>query len=431
MKELKTFLKNLIIDDDAVVVAVSSGVDSMVLLDAIKTYINKKIIVVHVNHKARKEADIEEKYLLDYCLNNNLIFEKTEISEIIFNNFEEKARNFRLNFFKKIADKYNTKYIFTAHHKDDLAETILMTLTRGGKISSYQGFNQINNYDDYIFIKPLINVDKEKIYKNAKEKKIIYFEDSTNVKDIYTRNRFRNKIIPLLKKENIKFLDNIYNFSEELREINDYLDFIIKEKEINIIVDNKINLDLLRKEDIFIQKRIIEIYLSKYLKIKSFSKRNIKQILNVINQNGSTTVNLKNKKIYKLNNFICDKENNKLISNYNYKLDLINPLINDFMIITYGQKDSSNNSIYLNSKEIKLPLYIRNNTKDDRIQIKNGHQKVINVLKDKKVNRYIRTSYPVICDQNNEILFIPFIKKSIYAKQENETYDIIINCERK
>ena len=93
--------------------------------------------------------------------------------------------------------------------------------------------------------------------------------------------------------------------------------------------------------------------------------------------------------------------------------------------------NNSNNCIYLNSSEIDLPLKLRMVNSGDRIKVKNlnGTKKVNDVFIDSKIPKYKRNNYPILVDNKNEILWIPNVKKSQFAKDKSEKYDIIIRCE--
>ena len=138
--QVNTFIKENIKKNDVVLIAVSGGPDSMCLLDLMLKYRDKtniKIIVSHVHHNVRKESDDELLFVKDYCAANNVIFESMKINEYSGSNFECEARNKRYDFFDKLALKYGAKYLLTAHHGDDLMETILMRIVRGSNLKGY------------------------------------------------------------------------------------------------------------------------------------------------------------------------------------------------------------------------------------------------------------------------------------------------------
>ena len=113
---------------DKIVVGCSTGPDSMALVDMLLKIRDKyqlSIIIAHVNHNVRKESFEEAKFLEEYCAKNNLIFETMIIENYGDDNFHNEARFIRYNFFENIVHKYEANYLMTAHHGDDLIETVL------------------------------------------------------------------------------------------------------------------------------------------------------------------------------------------------------------------------------------------------------------------------------------------------------------------
>ena len=123
---------NNILTEQKVLIACSTGIDSTVLLDlCLKTNSIDKMVVAHVNHQKRKESDIEEAYIKEYCEKNNIICYTLKLPKESVGNFQEWARNKRYNFFYEIMEKENLNYLLTAHHADDNLETILMRFIKG------------------------------------------------------------------------------------------------------------------------------------------------------------------------------------------------------------------------------------------------------------------------------------------------------------
>ena len=121
-------------DGDVVVLGNSYGPDSMALMDILLKLSEKidiSIVVAHVNHNVRSESFQEKDLLESFCMNKKVIFESMVIEQYGDDNFENEARTIRYNFFEDLIKKYNANYLFTAHHGDDLIETILMRIVRG------------------------------------------------------------------------------------------------------------------------------------------------------------------------------------------------------------------------------------------------------------------------------------------------------------
>ena len=129
MDEAYSFLVNSV--KDSVIVACSGGPDSMALLSLVvklKKESDIKVIVAHINHNVREESESEKDFVYDYCMKNDLIFEYMKIDDYSGDNFENEARDKRYSFFDSLASKYNCRFVLTAHHGDDLMETIEVLL---------------------------------------------------------------------------------------------------------------------------------------------------------------------------------------------------------------------------------------------------------------------------------------------------------------
>lgn len=428
------FITSNIVNNSTIVVAVSGGPDSIVLLNILnnlKEKYNYKIVCAHVNHKLRQESEEEEIFVKNICINNNIIFEKIDFDTYITTNIESEAHDRRYTFFEEIIKKYNSNYLLTAHHGDDLVETILMKLTRGSSLDGYIGFNKISNRNNYKIIRPLIFYTKEEILKYADDNNIEYRIDKTNFDKKITRNRYRLNILPLLKKENNNIHLKYLKFSEELEENNEFIREYINERYYIIIKENVINIKELINEKTFIIKKIIYKFLLENYKneIKLINDKHIDSIFNLVSNKKSGFISLpSNKQIYVSSEsiyFINDKNKES------YKLLLTEEMID----IPYGKigiiKDTNltNNYVtHLDSNNIKLPLYVRNIKDNDFIEVLNlnGTKKVKDVLKDCKVDKDKRDNYPVVIDSNNKIIFIPGLKKSKYDTLKQGKYDIIV-----
>ena len=197
--------------------AVSGGVDSMVMLDTfcrISREYNLKLYVMHYNHKWRKESFRDRALVRKYCKEKKIKFLYTESKREIVKD-EELAREQRYAFFKIQAKRFSLKIVCTAHHRDDQLETILFRLARGTGPNGLSPIKEFRELTGRIKIfRPLLNVWKKDILNYAVKKKISYIEDKTNLEVIYKRNLVRRKILPLLKKINPEAENNILAFSD-------------------------------------------------------------------------------------------------------------------------------------------------------------------------------------------------------------------------
>jgi tRNA(Ile)-lysidine synthase len=435
MKNTLEFIKSLnISDDEPIIVGVSGGADSMFLLCMLKN-IGLNPVCAHVNHNVRKESIDEYKYLEEYCKNNNIIFEGTEITEHPSSDFENYARMFRYKFFKSLIDKYNSKYLFTAHHGDDLIETILMRITRGSTLNGYSGFAKVTDKGSYQMIRPLVYMTKDEIENYCIDNNIKYFEDYTNKEDNYTRNRYRHHVLPFLKEESKDVHLKYLSFSESLKDYYDYINRQVYLIIDDIFVDNYLDISKFNNLDEFIKKLVLNEIIRKYYPDDLYFIENthINEILKVIS---SDKVNIelflpKNVKVIKEYDKLYINRDIEDITSYSFEFD--NKLsINDITIVKLDEdiEDKSNYVIRLNSEDIKLPLIVRTRQDGDKMEVKNmnGSKKVNDIFIDSKLNKRIRDTYPIVCDSANNILWLPGLKKSKFDIPIGGKYDIILKC---
>lgn len=434
-KEINQFLDNTFKTNDTVVVAVSGGPDSMCLLDILIKYRNKSninIVCAHVNHNVREESADELIFVKNYCIENDVTFESMKIEEYSNGNFESEARDKRYDFFKSVINKYNSKYLCTAHHGDDLMETILMRIVRGSNLKGYGGFARITDNNTYKTIRPLINLTKDIIIKYNNTNKVPYVDDYTNHLDTHTRNRYRKYILPRLKMEDKNVNDKFLKFSNIILECNEYLDKIVNNIIGEIYIDGKLDIAKFIEQDHIIQIKIINKLLSmEYLdSITYISDRNVDNIYNLIlDSKSNKTINLplNRRAVKSYNYFYIMKSILKEEYKYSFKNKITLP--NGKTIEQVECIDSNSNYVCrLNSNEVELPLIVRNRNNGDKMTIKhmNGSKKVKDILINSKIDIVDRDLYPVVTDSKNNIVWLPGVKKSKYDKQKDEKCDIIL-----
>lgn len=267
---LKTIKKyKLIKEGDKIVIGVSGGPDSICLLhilNSLKEKLKIEIFVAHVNHSIRVEADAETEYVQKFCQNLNVpcFVKKVNILEIAKKEkrgTEEVGRNERYKFFEEILTKTNSNKIATAHNSNDKAETVMLNIFRGSGISGLKGI-EVNRQEKYI--RPLIEITRDKIEKYCIENKLKPKYDESNEENIYSRNKIRNELIPYIKKEfNQNIIQTINRLSELATEENDYLEKVTKNfyHEIKITKNEEKNITLNLKKfnnlELVIKRRLI------------------------------------------------------------------------------------------------------------------------------------------------------------------------------
>ena len=435
MQKVMDFLNQIINENDKIVIACSGGPDSMALLSLVCNLRKEKhfdIICAHVNHNKREESENEAKLVEDYCAQNKIIFEYTKFEDYGKGNFEAIARKKRYEFFEKVMKKHESHKLFTAHHGDDLVETIMMRLVRGSTLKGYSGFSKYNDDEWYDLYRPLVYVTKKDLLEYVDANKIPYAIDKTNQDDSYTRNRFRHYILEDLKKEepkvNLKFL----KYSEKIDEAATYIEEVVSEKKSKLYIDHCLDLIKFGYEKDYIKKMILEQILSEiydddviYLK-----EKHILMILDAINSNRPNldVVLPKKMRILKRYSKLIFSTSEEISNQYKYLFDHRLELDNGVIEEVESEESDSNFVCRLNIEDIQLPLIVRNRISGDRIHIKgmNGTKKVKEIFIENHISKEEREKWPILVDGHDEILWIPGLKKSKYNKQKNENCDIIL-----
>ena len=426
-------------ENDTIVLGNSGGPDSMFLLTALlklKEKYNLKIVCAHVNHNVRVESDSEQVFLMNYCNDHDVVFETMKIENYGDDNFHNQARNIRYNFFEDLVNKYEAKYLMTAHHGDDLTETILMRIVRGSTLKGYSGFDKIVYNDNYTLVRPLIFLTKDYIKEYDDKNNIPYVVDKSNFKEKYTRNRYRLKMLPFLKEEEKNVHEKFLKFSETLEEYDRFINNEIKKNIDKVYKNNIIYIDKYLELYPLIQRKVIEYILEDIYKedLMIINDKHVKLILDLINskKSNSTVCLPHNIDVNKNYNLVTFSKEIKEVIDYNIELTNYVKLPNGHNLSIVDNEESNNNFVCrLDTSEIKLPLYVRTRKLGDKMSLKkiNGSKKIKDIFIDCKVSTLERDKWPIVVDSEDKILWIPGVKKSKYTKLKNEKYDIIIKYE--
>lgn len=227
---------NLDVKPGKYVIAVSGGVDSVVLLHLLSHRQNLELIIAHFDHGIRQNTVKEINYVSDLAANYGFKFELGH-GKLGPSASEDQARKARYSFLSLVAKKHKAKAIITAHHQDDVIETAIINLIRGTKRRGFSSLNSTNK-----IIRPLLGTSKKQILEYAKKNNLVWVEDVTNSDQKYLRNWVRINILPKIDQEP-KNRKKIISMINQNRRIDDLI-----RKDIEILSQKHLKNDHNRKE---------------------------------------------------------------------------------------------------------------------------------------------------------------------------------------
>lgn len=419
-----------------IVIGCSGGPDSMALFDMLLKIRRKyqlSLICAHVNHNLRKESIEEEAYLREFCKEHQVVYQTMTIEKYGEDNFHNEARTIRYHFFEDVVHHYQADILMTAHHADDLMETILMRITRGSNLRGYSGFHLVVQKSDYKIVRPLIHFTKKELEDYNLSHHVPYFIDRSNLSSKYTRNRYRREVLPFLKKEDIHVHEKFLKFSEVLMNANTYLEKEVLKAYQRVTYEGELSISLFLKEDKFIQREILYLLLAKFYQddLILVSDRHIDLLYRLItSKRANLTYNLPNEVVVVKSYDVCYLERKPdFLSTYEIEFESFADLPNGHVIEKIADTPENSNFICrLDSREVQLPLIIRTRKIGDKMTIKglNGTKKLKDIFINSKVDAKKREFWPVVVDASGKIVWLPGLKKSKFNKTKSESYDIIM-----
>lgn len=382
-------LKELSVETNSkILLAVSGGVDSVVMLDIfynLRLKNDYELFIVHYNHKIRDNSDLDEKLVRQLAETYNLPIHTTKgkVKEFAKNNLysiEHAARILRYRFFDQTSKSLKISIVATAHTANDSAETFLLNLIRGTGLTGLSGIPKQRILAKKVkIIRPIINIKKDELLKYAKMRKLIWREDETNSMTKYTRNKIRLELIPKLENDfNPTIIDTINRTANLIygadkfieNEINTFINSKIVKKNDN---DLSLRISSLITLDKFISGEIIQNAISSYFNTLPISLDSIDRIYNLINSHIGTVYEFGNiialrdryyliftKKDDIEYNYVIENLGEFKIGNYILKLSEINKKDIDF--------NNNPNIEYFDKELIPTILYVKSWKQGDKFQ---------------------------------------------------------------
>lgn len=426
--------------EDKIAIALSGGVDSIVLFHLLVTEYKdsyKELVVFHINHGLREESYEEAEFVEKFVKDFDVKFYKKELNmsglERDSHTSEEMlARELRYQAFNKMAKLEGVTKLLTAHHKNDQVENILMRLLTGRSIDHSLAICEEIEMAGLTIYRPLLNSLKAELEEYAKEKNLHYYVDATNFDTDYTRNNIRHNIVPLLNDINSGSFDNLINFANYYQNINNNLKKAILSNKDNYIFsrdEDKISLvkdkflELNEEEMYFLLKDLI----TDELGVFDIKQKAIFDVVSSLKKNsGNKSYDLKNnlKIISQYETLYIHKIEKKC---YNDKIEIIIDKICENSVYEFYQNkfiistDAKDSEIGFNKSE--LPLLVTIKKEGDRVRRGEINKKLSRIFIDEKVPKELRDTLPVIRNNKGEVLGVLGIGTKV---NKNKIYDYYI-----
>lgn len=282
--KIKSFLEKYKLDcpEKIFLVAFSGGYDSMCLLDVLSKSCSNKLVAIHLNHCWRgAESDEEEENCRMFCAKLGIDFYSEHLSSDI-SKTETAAREARYRFFENCAKKFDSNIVFTAHNKNDNAETLIYRICKGTGIAGLQGIAEVRD----IYYRPLLDISRDDIEKYCIDNGLKPNFDSSNNNTKYKRNFIRAEILPRLLNINENILDSLTSLSQVAKDETEIVEEYLNLVSGKITEDGKISTKKFLELSNSVQRRIIyNIFIQNNL---DYDREKILRILDFVIENSSS-----------------------------------------------------------------------------------------------------------------------------------------------
>lgn len=437
---------------DRVLVGVSGGPDSVALLHVLKElseHLKFEVFVAHLDHRFRgQESADDAQYVRELAASMKIeaVVEGRDVARYALEkklSAETAAREVRYCFFQYAAEKFGCNKLATGHNANDQAETVLFNLLRGSGLAGLGGIPPVR--DGWI-IRPLIEITRSRIEKYCRENDLKTRLDKSNLKSIYTRNKIRLNLLPLLEKEyNHNLVETLARTSEIFREEDQFIENIALNETDKVFLQKteskvELSLDNISVLPGVLQKRILRrawslisghpnnlefIHTEKALHLiaRGHTGAVIELPHGIILTRGYDRITFSNQKLNQ------EKE-------YFYELNIpgfteipeIDAVIQAEFVNGTGKKiTAGTHEIYLDYDLITKPIAARNRKPGDIFKPigMEGTKKIKNLFIDSKVSRDKRWKIPLIISGDDKVIWIAGLRGDRRWQATNQTKNIL------
>ncbi len=430
-----------------IIVGVSGGPDSMALLHILKNLApgwNCEIMAAHLNHGLRAEAATEQLFVEAKCAAWGIVCYSrsvavAELARVHKTTLEDTGRNARYQYFNELLESTGAQLIATAHHYDDVAETVLLHLLRGAGIKGLRGILPRNGN----LIRPLLTTSKEELLNYLQARGIDYCLDQSNNDSLYLRNRIRHGLIPYLQKEfNPRIVGKLNQLALIARDENEALEeesrclwdrVLIKQEAATLVLDNQALVILPRAY----QRRIVLRAFAELTSESEWNWEDVQKVLELSSKKGSS-LSLQMKKKVQVN-----KSYDRMVfttfsmefPSFNYKVSVPGKLelletgdTYEFTLVKREEFYPRSSHIYLDYDKLPPSVYLRSRRPGDifRPQGMTGSKKLKKYFIDLKIPYRERDRIVLLASAAGEIWAVFGFGISRKAAISNNTRTVLV-----
>ena len=405
---------HLIAEGDRLVLALSGGIDSMVLADLLRKA-KVEFVVAHCNfHLRGEESDGDEKFVRDYAERNDIqcfvkSFDTEQYAAKQGISIEMAARDLRYSWFEELRQQLHYDKIVVAHHADDQAETFFINLLRGAGLRGLKGMQPQNG----VIIRPLLWASREQIRQYVVENQITWREDYTNAETIYLRNKIRNQLLPVFDELHPEAWQGLYKSLEHLASENELYRELLQKK-LNQIVERNGEIQSIPHSAFFIQHSAFQL-LFEWLRQYGFNTDQCRFIYEALGTG--------------IGNQYCSPTHKVIVGRDSLQLSELKENISEEIHIEIGEKEvfspihlrfssfektadfvinKSSNVAQLDADKIQFPLTLRHWRHGDRFHPlgMKGSKLLSNFFVDQKFTEWEKQNVWLLVSADGDILWV-------------------------
>ena len=418
------FLKDHSLQDKTIIVGFSGGFDSMCLLDIlskikdIPEFFEMEVIAAHFNHNWRGEESLREQEVCRLFAASRGIEFYTKNAPPTLRKTENDARIARYEFFEEAYEEYDADAVFTAHNKDDNAETVLYRVIKGTGLIGLRGISEKRKY----FYRPLLKTYRSEILEYCKENNLTPNEDSSNQNTVYQRNFLRLNVIPTLEKINPEVKDALNILADNATNDNLIIEEYLSSVRTKVIDIDKIIVSEYKKLSQPVKKRIVYEYIQ--ILGLDYDSKKVNEVFDFIEAN----IDKRNGSTLSLASATWLYTDNKIIETIPHKKQVLSDRIppveikkegtykfgsSNFTLKKYDEgklfifPESTANFAYVDLSAVTFPLILRTRKEGDIITPfgMKGSMKLKKYMNSKGVSKHRRDDIPLLCSEK-EVLWV-------------------------